>query len=110
MEEGDREVEFKDLHSLLLTAEDEDAQAGRCVLPPHHRCSSYTLNLIANNEIDKWLSTDPESRVVYRSATAQCSALWTKTSTKHKHKYKSQNTNTKATTEVHQNGSDPQQK
>ena len=109
MEEGDREVEFKDLHSLLLTAEDEDAQAGLCVLPPHHRCSAYTLNL-ANNEIDKWLSTDPESRVVYRSATAQCSALWTKTSTKHKHKYKSQNTNTKATTEVHQNGSDPQQK
>ena len=64
----------------MLTAEDKDAHAGLCVLPPHHICAAHTLNIIANNEVDKWLATNPESRAVYRSATAKCSALWTKTS------------------------------
>uniref|UniRef100_A0A8C5FPP2 BED-type domain-containing protein n=1 Tax=Gadus morhua TaxID=8049 RepID=A0A8C5FPP2_GADMO len=78
--EAEGEVELTDLQSVLLTAEEEDAQAGLCVLPPHHRCAAHTLNLIVNNEVDKWLATNPVSRVVYRNATAKCSALWTKTS------------------------------
>lgn len=77
--EGDSEVNFTDLHSVLHT-DDDDAQHGLCVLPPHHRCTAHTLNLIANNEVDKWLASNPESRTVYRSATAKCSVLWTKAS------------------------------
>ena len=76
-EEGDGEVEFTDLHSVLTA---DDAQHGQCVLPPHHRCAAHTLNLIANNEVVKWLVSNPESRAVYRSATAKCSAMWTKAS------------------------------
>uniref|UniRef100_A0A3Q3FXR1 BED-type domain-containing protein n=1 Tax=Labrus bergylta TaxID=56723 RepID=A0A3Q3FXR1_9LABR len=74
--EGDGEVEFTDLHSVLTA--DDDTQHGLCVLPPHHGCAAQTLNLIANNEVVNWLVSNPESRAVYRSATAKCSALWTK--------------------------------
>ncbi|KAF3840281.1 hypothetical protein F7725_018998 [Dissostichus mawsoni] len=78
--DGDGEADFTDLHSVLAAAKDDNAQDGLCVLPPHHRCAAHTLNLIANNEVDKWLSSNVESRAVYRSATAKCSALWTKAS------------------------------
>uniref|UniRef100_A0A3Q3JDX1 BED-type domain-containing protein n=1 Tax=Monopterus albus TaxID=43700 RepID=A0A3Q3JDX1_MONAL len=71
-QEEDGEVAFTDLHSVLTGGYDEDAQQGLCVLPAHF--------VIANSEIDKWLSSNPESRAVYRSSTAKCSALWTKAS------------------------------
>jgi len=41
------------------------------VLPVHHRC---------NNEVHKWLVSNPESMNVYRGSTAKYSALWTKAS------------------------------
>ncbi len=76
--EDDGEVAFTDLHSLLTGGDDEEAQQSLCMLPPHHRCAAHTLNQIATNEINKWLASNPESRAVYQSSTAKCSALWTK--------------------------------
>ncbi|XP_041837775.1 uncharacterized protein LOC121637653 isoform X2 [Melanotaenia boesemani] len=78
-EEETGEVTFTDLHNVLTTTTDDDGQT-ICELPPHHRCAAHTLNLIANNEVDKWLASNPDSRAVYRSATGKCAALWTKAS------------------------------
>ena len=79
-EEEASEVTFTDLHNVLTTATDDDDGHSICELPPHHRCAAHTLNLIANNEVDKWLASNPDSRAVYRSATGKCAALWTKAS------------------------------
>ncbi|KAK0143398.1 hypothetical protein N1851_018469 [Merluccius polli] len=43
------------------------------------RCASHTLNLISCTDIDKWLLSKP-TKAIYRSATAKCTALWSKTS------------------------------
>ncbi|KAI4820232.1 hypothetical protein KUCAC02_028216 [Chaenocephalus aceratus] len=67
-------VVFTDVEELLGTTE------GQFSLPPHFRCASHTLNLILCNDIDKWLSSNSDSKCVYRSATAKCAALWTKAS------------------------------
>ncbi|XP_035987101.1 uncharacterized protein LOC118560298 [Fundulus heteroclitus] len=79
-EDDDGKVAFTDLHTILTEGDNENAQQGLCVLPAHHKCAAHTLNLIANNEVHKWLVSNPESRTVYRSSTAKCSALWTKVS------------------------------
>lgn len=78
-EEEASEVTFADLHNVLSTATDDDGHS-ISELPPHHRCSVHTLNLIANNEVDKWLAPNPDLRAVYHSATGKCAALWTKAS------------------------------
>lgn len=55
---------------------DEDS----VTLPPHHRCASYTANLISCSDVDKWLLSRPDLKAVYRSAISKCTALWNKAS------------------------------
>lgn len=77
-DEGDEEdegVAFTDVGEVLSTNPE-----GQFSLPPHFRCASHTLNLISTNDVDKWLTSNTESKAVYRSATGKCSALWTKSS------------------------------
>ncbi len=73
-EDEEHGVVFTDVEKLLGTSE------GQFSLPPHFRCASHTLNLISCNDIDKWLSSNSDSKIVYRSATAKCAAIWTKAS------------------------------
>uniref|UniRef100_A0A669EP74 BED-type domain-containing protein n=2 Tax=Oreochromis niloticus TaxID=8128 RepID=A0A669EP74_ORENI len=73
----DDDVTFSDL-SEILSAENETE--GQLSLPPHRRCASHTINIICTRDVEKHLTTNAESRAVYRSSTAKCTALWTKLS------------------------------
>ncbi|KAL7370893.1 hypothetical protein ABVT39_013670 [Epinephelus coioides] len=76
-EEGDDDdVTFVDLHEALQNRDEDDV----ITLPPHHRCASHTANLISCSDVDKWLLSRPEVKAVYRSATAECTALWNRAS------------------------------
>ncbi|CAM4537339.1 unnamed protein product [Leuciscus chuanchicus] len=71
----DEEVSFTYVQEVLST---EQEDPGHFTLPPHLRCASHTLNLISTVDIEKWLTVT--NKTIYRSATAKCSALWTKAS------------------------------
>lgn len=68
-------MSFTDVQEVLST---EQEDPGHFTLPPHLRCAWHTLNLISTVDIEKWLTVT--NRTIYRSATAKCSALWTKAS------------------------------
>ncbi|KAJ8011289.1 hypothetical protein DPEC_G00056600 [Dallia pectoralis] len=74
---NDDDVTFLDLSEILSA---EDKGDGQLSLPPHHRCASHTINLISTNDVNKYLTSNAESKAVYRSSTAKCTALWTKSS------------------------------
>ena len=77
-EPDDDEVTFLPMAELLSAEGESDVEA-QIVLPPHHRCASHTINLISTNDVEKYL-TSTADKLVYRSSTAKCSALWTKAS------------------------------
>uniref|UniRef100_A0A3Q2PK85 BED-type domain-containing protein n=1 Tax=Fundulus heteroclitus TaxID=8078 RepID=A0A3Q2PK85_FUNHE len=59
------------------TGEEDD---GQLCLPPHHRCASHTINIISTNYVEKYLTSNAESKALYRSSIAKCTAFWTKSS------------------------------
>ncbi|ROI15913.1 Zinc finger BED domain-containing protein 4 [Anabarilius grahami] len=76
-EEGDdEEPTFTDVIEALSTASGD----GQFSLPPHYRCASHTINLISTSDVDKHLNSCADTKAVYRSSIAKCSALWTKAS------------------------------
>uniref|UniRef100_A0A9J8BKG2 Uncharacterized protein n=1 Tax=Cyprinus carpio carpio TaxID=630221 RepID=A0A9J8BKG2_CYPCA len=72
----DEEPTFTDVIEALSTASGD----GQFSLPPHYRCASHTINLISTSDVDKHLNSCAETKAVYRSSIAKCSALWTKAS------------------------------
>ncbi|KAF3844195.1 hypothetical protein F7725_013536 [Dissostichus mawsoni] len=76
-EEGDdEEPTFTDVIEALSTASGD----GQFSLPPHYRCASHTINLISTSDVDKHLNSCADTKAVYRSSIAKCTALWTKAS------------------------------
>ncbi|KAG1925936.1 zinc finger BED domain-containing protein 1-like [Pimephales promelas] len=71
------DVTFLDMSQILSAEDESECQLS---LPPHHRCASHTINLISTNDVDKYLTSNAKSKAVYRSSTAKCTALWTKSS------------------------------
>lgn len=78
-EEDTDAVEFHDLNNLLITVDTEDINAADLiVLPPHHRCVSHTLNLIAVKDTEKCLDNDALYKKTYRIIFAKLMKLWNK--------------------------------
>jgi len=48
------------------------------ILPPHHRCVSHTLNLIAIKDSEKALGSDVIYKKIYRMTFAKVIKLWNK--------------------------------
>ena len=47
-------------------------------LPPHYRCTSHTLDLIANSDVDKIINTNSSFKKLYTKILWKCSAMWSK--------------------------------
>lgn len=57
--------------------EDIDAESS-LALPPHHRCVSHTLNLVAVKDTEKALDNDILYKKLYRLTFAKLVKLWNK--------------------------------
>uniref|UniRef100_A0A8C6LKI7 HAT C-terminal dimerisation domain-containing protein n=1 Tax=Nothobranchius furzeri TaxID=105023 RepID=A0A8C6LKI7_NOTFU len=75
-EDDEEEPTFTDVINVLSAPSTE----GQFSLPPHYRCASHTINLISTSDVEKHLNSSAETKSVYRSSMAKCSALWTKAS------------------------------
>lgn len=72
-------MEFHNLNDLLSTDETNDLDAEDIItLPPHHRCASHTLNLIASKDSEKALANDALFKKKYRVIFAKLFKLWSK--------------------------------
>ncbi|EFN68716.1 Putative AC9 transposase, partial [Camponotus floridanus] len=70
-------VIYDNLSDLLITNE-ESLDTEDITLPPHHRCVSHTLNLIAAKDSERALENDPTYKKKYRIIFAKLSKLWNK--------------------------------
>ncbi|QQP56940.1 Uncharacterized protein FKW44_001779 [Caligus rogercresseyi] len=68
-------INFEDISETLSMETDANI-----LLPPHYRCASHTLNIISSTDIEKFLTSRTETKLLYRGSISKCSALWNKCS------------------------------
>ncbi|XP_052455230.1 zinc finger BED domain-containing protein 4-like isoform X2 [Carassius gibelio] len=81
--EDDQDVEqshFEDLGSILCDGEMGGDFFLSYFLPPHQRCASQTLNLIASKDLADAVSKGQTGKL-HSSATEKCAAIWHKVQT-----------------------------
>ncbi|KTG00752.1 hypothetical protein cypCar_00030560 [Cyprinus carpio] len=81
--EDDQDVEqshFEDLGSILCDGEMGGDFFLSYFLPPHQRCASQTLNLIASKDLADAVSKGQAGKL-HSSATEKCAAIWHKVQT-----------------------------
>jgi len=61
-----------------LITDEKGSDTEDITLPPHHRCVSHTLNLIAAKDSERALENDPTYKKKYRIIFAKLSKLWNK--------------------------------
>ncbi|XP_018369951.1 PREDICTED: uncharacterized protein LOC108765643 [Trachymyrmex cornetzi] len=72
-------TEFHSLSDLLITDDVENIDPENSfILPPHHRCASHTLNLIAVKDSDKALDNNAIYKKKYKIIFAKLIKLWNK--------------------------------
>ncbi|XP_011686460.1 PREDICTED: uncharacterized protein LOC105449160 isoform X2 [Wasmannia auropunctata] len=71
-------VEFHSLYDLLITDDVENLDVENFTLPPHNRCASHTLNLVAVKDSEKALDSDVVYKKIYRTTFAKLIKLWNK--------------------------------
>lgn len=69
-EEGD--TVFINVTDILKETEEDYS------LPPHQRCACHSLNLVATRDIESALTQSEAFKIVSRSTTGKCQALWNK--------------------------------
>jgi len=74
-QDGNEDAGFEDV-GAILHGEGGDERLQFC-LPPHQRCASHTLNLIASKDLERAVSQGA-TRKLFNSAMAKCSAIWNK--------------------------------
>ncbi|KAH7939129.1 hypothetical protein HPB52_007089 [Rhipicephalus sanguineus] len=72
-EEGEQNCEPVQLCSLIDSVEE-----GKLRLPPHHRCSAHTMNLIASVDAARADSVDTDYARIKQSVFSKCQKLWNK--------------------------------
>lgn len=63
---------------MLITGDAENAGLEDLILPPHQRCASHILNLIAAKDSEKALHSDVQYKKIYRTTFAKLTKLWNK--------------------------------
>jgi len=76
-ESDDETEELHDINKLLIMGDAENTE-NFISFPPHHRCVSHTLNLIAVKDTETALENDLQYKKIYRTTFAKLTKLWNK--------------------------------
>lgn len=77
--DSDDENENVDLFDILNSTSTLEQESDTFIqLPPHYRCASHTLDLIAKSDVDKMITTNSDFKKFYRKMLGKCSAMWSK--------------------------------